>query len=97
MTLEKYIESFVNSIDVVNQGDEELFSKKGEKIICYTFGGSHYANTCPGSKKSTKGTTNVTDCDDGALAETSDWGNDEGPTGVMFCTKGITKSYKAYS
>eukprot|EP00957_Ditylum_brightwellii_P142402 10849557-Ditylum_brightwellii.AAC.1 len=45
-------------------------------------------------KRTAKGTTAVTVGDDSSIVEEVSWGNDEGLTGVMFCTNGVTKSYK---
>eukprot|EP00957_Ditylum_brightwellii_P006711 509707-Ditylum_brightwellii.AAC.1 len=48
-----------------------------------------------GNRKA-KGTANVTFTDDGGITNSNDdgWGEDEGMTGTILCTAGITKSYK---
>eukprot|EP00957_Ditylum_brightwellii_P052243 3962019-Ditylum_brightwellii.AAC.1 len=74
--------------------EEVLYSQKGEKITCYTCGGKHYANKCPDTKKSVKGTAAVTVGDDGSILDGGDWGSNEGLTGIMFYTKGVTRNYK---
>eukprot|EP00957_Ditylum_brightwellii_P056437 4277759-Ditylum_brightwellii.AAC.2 len=74
--------------------EEVLYSKKGEKITCYTCDSNHYANKCPDTKKPAKGAIAVTVGNDGSIIEVDSWGNDEGLTGIMFCTNGVTKSYK---
>eukprot|EP00957_Ditylum_brightwellii_P178708 13612088-Ditylum_brightwellii.AAC.1 len=51
--------------------------------------------TSKGNKKA-KGTANVTFTNDGGIINNDDdgWGEDEVMTGIIFCTAGITRSYK---
>eukprot|EP00957_Ditylum_brightwellii_P126882 9672013-Ditylum_brightwellii.AAC.1 len=63
-------------------------------IVCYTCGGNHYANKCPDTKKTDIGTTVVTVGNGGSILDGDGWGSDEGLTGVMLCTEGVTKNYK---
>eukprot|EP00957_Ditylum_brightwellii_P177455 13516421-Ditylum_brightwellii.AAC.1 len=57
------------NVTLTTKGEEILYSKKGEKITCYTCGSNHYANKCPDTKKPAKGATAVTVRSNGSILE----------------------------
>eukprot|EP00957_Ditylum_brightwellii_P165254 12581972-Ditylum_brightwellii.AAC.2 len=76
------------------QKEKKFFTARRGKITCYICGGNHYANKFPDTKKTAKGTTAVTVGDDGSILDGGSWGSNKGLTGIVFCTKGVTRNYK---
>eukprot|EP00957_Ditylum_brightwellii_P067471 5121316-Ditylum_brightwellii.AAC.1 len=89
-----------DNVALATDGEEVLLSRKGEKVICFNCRDNHYANKCPKKKKNeknenAKGTSNVMFHENGSITSNiNGWGEDEGTTGIIFYSEGVTCSYK---